>query len=289
MTLRTALWQPATNALGNALITRLCWALLLATCQRQTSASRQAAVAVPIATSTTNRPPSPEPIPLRERPVPWHAAPTLRTIRGAWENARATDYTSIPRVDEAAGRYDFDCSGFADWVLRRSTPAAANWVGAGLPHRPLARDFHSRISRIDEALPRHGWRRVRRVSDIRPGDVVAWVKPREVQSANTGHVVFALLPPEPIERGSNTYWVRVADATRLWHSADTRDWRQAAPVRRSPLGQDTRDESVNDKGLGFGSITLVADPKTGEPVEYGWVGVEWRTFPTAIAIGRPER
>lgn len=226
---------------------------------------------------------------LAELPVPWDATPALAVIRGAWDNARTTSYQAITHVDESTGTYQFDCSGFAQWVLKQSHPEAARWVARGLPHRPLARNFQSRIAKIAADKPRGGWARIERVAEIQPGDVLAWVKPREIKSVNTGHVVFAMLPPRPLTPGSNTYLLRVADATRLWHVDDTRNWRGNTANRRVPVGLDTADESPNDQGLGFGTMSIVADPTTGRPTAYGWVATEWRTFDTQIAIGRPLR
>jgi hypothetical protein len=224
---------------------------------------------------------------LPERIVPWDTSPALQVIRGAWENARFSEYKSTTRVKEDAGEYAFDCSGFVQWVLKQSHPAASRWAGTGLSHRPLARDYHTRIAAIAPERPRAGWSRVARVADIAPGDVIAWIKPREIESKNTGHVVFAVLPPVPLSDVPNTYLVRVADSTRLWHADDTRNWRGETPRRRLPPGPDTSDESPNDQGLGFGTISMVADPLTGAPVEYGWVATQWRGFATKIAIGRP--
>ena len=99
-------------------------------------------------------------------------------------------------------------------------------------------------------------------------------------------MVFAVLPPELID-DNRTYLLRVADATRLWHADDTRNWQGETPVRRSPLGPDTNDASPDDQGLGFGTISLITDSNTGAPVEYGWVATQWRTFETRTAIGRP--
>ena len=46
---------------------------------------------------------------------------------------------------------------------------------------------------------------------------------------------------------------------------------------------------ADGSGVGLGTILLVTDPETGAPRAYGWVGLEWRAFETAIAIGRPTR
>lgn len=216
--------------------------------------------------------------------VPWQNTPALQVIRGAWENARISEYKPVTRVVEEQGQYAFDCSGFVQWVLKQSHPVASRWAGSGLSHRPLARDYYARIAAIKPLAPRAGWERVTRVADIRPGDVIAWVKPKEIKSKNTGHVVFAVLPAVSLD--GETYLVRVADSTRLWHADDTRNWRGEIPERQLPPGQASNDESPNDQGLGFGTISLVADP-SGAPVEYGWVATQWRTFATQIAIGRP--
>lgn len=240
---------------------------------------------------TNNATPAPEPAPhvLPDVTVPWEASPALRVIRGAWENVRYSAYHSVTRVNEEAGEYVFDCSGFVQWVLKQSHPVASRWAGSGLSHRPLARDYYSRIAAIQPDRPRFGWQRVARVADIAPGDVIAWVKPKEIKSVNTGHVVFAVLPPVPLADVPNTYLVRVADSTRLWHADDTRNWRGETHLRALPPEHNTRDESPNDQGLGFGTISLIADPVTGAPVEYGWAATRWRTFATRIAIGRPTK
>jgi hypothetical protein len=62
--------------------------------------------------------------------------------------------------------------------------------------------------------------------------------------------------------------VRVVDTTSLLHDEDTR---------------------VDGTGFGMGTILLVVDAETGAPRAYGWVGLRWRAFETAIAIGRPVR
>jgi hypothetical protein len=106
------------------------------------------------------------------------------------------------------------------------------------------------------------------VEDIEPGDVIAWIKPKIIQSKNTGHVAFAVLPPTRVTGYSDAFLVRIVDATSLLHADDTR-------------GDGT--------GFGFGTILLVIDPETGAPRAYGWQGLEWRAFETPIAIGRPLR
>jgi hypothetical protein len=187
-------------------------------------------------------------------------AATLRTAR----------YNHDTRVEERAGRYEFDCSGMVAWVLARSAPqahaATERRAGGG---RPLARDYYRQIaaSRVDR--PTQGWLRVERVADAQPGDVVAWLKPPGWRSSNTGHVLFVVEGPRAVAPG--TFAVRVADASAYQHSNDTR-------------------EGTGRDGFGMGTMLLFADEATGTARGYGWRA----SFPTwgretQIAIGRPVR
>jgi hypothetical protein len=203
---------------------------------------------------------------LEDRHIDWQLNPTLRTLGRMAEGLTESVYTHGFRVDERKGIYSFDCSGMAWWVLKKASPRAARSAARGLGGRPLARDFQRRIASVPPGQVRGGWSRVARVADAAPGDVVAWVKPTELDSPNTGHVVFVVLPPVRVAGYDDAYLVRIADSTSLLHDQDTR---------------------VGRSGFGFGTILLLVDPATGAPRAYGWVGLRYRTFETAIAIGRP--
>jgi hypothetical protein len=198
--------------------------------------------------------------------IDWSATPVLRVLGRMAATLNDSEYRHQTAVNERLGRYYFDCSGMVDWVLRRATPRAAAWVGAGPAGRPLARDYQRRIARVPSSRPLGGWRRVSRVAALQPGDVVAWVKPEIIASANTGHVAFVIQPPQPVPGMEGYFLVRIADSTSLLHDEDTREGRS---------------------GFGFGTILLVADRATWEPIAYGWAGLRWRSFETRIALGRP--
>lgn len=224
------------------------------------SASASLAAAKP---SGPAREPAPE---LEDRHIDWDLNPTMRTLGKIAETLTESVYSHGTQVDERRGIYAFDCSGMAFWVLRKASPRAARNMARGLGGRPLARDFQRRLSRSPTHTPRDGWSRVARVQDAVPGDVLAWIKPAIIDSPNTGHVAFIVLPPQPLPGYGNAFLVRIADSTSLLHDDDTR---------------------VGRSGFGLGTILLVTDPETGAPQAYGWVGTRYRVFETAIAIGRP--
>jgi len=208
-----------------------------------------------------------EPAPrLSDADIDWDKNPVLTRLARIAETMTHTEYTHGFEVDEARGVYRFDCSGMVQWVLRRAAPRAAAAARYQLDHRPLARDYQRRIASVPLGKERYGWRRIGRIVDAEPGDVIAWIRPAVIRSPNTGHVAFIALPPVPVPGYDNAFLVRVIDSTSLLHDDDTRQGRS---------------------GFGLGTILLVADEITGEPRAFGWIGLEWRAFATDIAIGRP--
>jgi hypothetical protein len=196
----------------------------------------------------------------------------LRVLSRIQERMRVSKYTHTTRVDEKAGRYEFDCSGMASWVLRRAAPKAHGAVTyRGKTERPLARDFYSQIAATRGDKPRYGWQRVQRVSEAKAGDVIAWLRPKELKSVNTGHVAFLTSDPKKVSMPSldlTAYLIRIADASRYQHEDDTR-------------------ADTDMTGFGIGTIVVLADPETDQPVAYGWFGLRsaW-LFRTQMAIGR---
>lgn len=197
----------------------------------------------------------------RGRPAPLRVLDELARIAA---NLRATVYSHSTRIDERAGRYEWDCSAMAAYVLRRAAPAALAAVGAG---RPVAAQFYRAIARAPQTRAR-GLALVPRIADALPGDVFAWQRPPWFPSANTGHVGFVMERPRPSQHGM---LVRITDSTRLAH------------------GDDSRDTDRGASGFGQGTILFAVNPLTGEGVGYGWFGAQTRPdwiIPTRIAIGR---
>ena len=215
-----------------------------------------------------------QPLPRSVRAAQTIAAvsPVVTELRRIEGRLRSTRYSHVTRIDERVGRYEFDCSALASFVLAHAAPHAAAAVqrrnGRG---RPVARDFHDVIAAAPTDQARDGWMRITRVADLRPGDVIAWRTPPTMHSANTGHVAFVAEAPHRIDREGRRFRVRVTDATSIPHGTDTRPRQHVS-------------------GFGAGDLTLFVEGRTGDPTAFGWYGLDARIdFRTHIALGRPTR
>jgi hypothetical protein len=186
---------------------------------------------------------------------------------------RSARYRHDTVVNVRQGRYEFDCSGMIAWVLSRAAPVAHRaTLRATSGSRPLAADYARHfLSLRDNGRRRDGWLRVGRVQDARPGDVLAWIKPRIVASRNTGHIGFVVQAPVRSQTIANGWLVRIADSSSYQHQDDSR-------------------EGTNRTGFGRGTLLIVENPDTGAPAAFGWFGENsaW-VLQTAIAIARPMR
>lgn len=177
-----------------------------------------------------------------------------------------TEYRHGTVVRRREGHYAWDCSGMANWLLRRLAPRAFAAIGR---ERPVAASYWRVIDRAPIDKARRGWQRVADIRDVRPGDVFAWRRPPEWPAGgNTGHVGFVLEAPEPVAKyPGKAFTVRIADATSLPHDDDSRD----------PEGAG---------GFGTGTLMFAVD-ESGEVWAYGWFGARSRgVIPTDIVFGR---
>ncbi|MBL8603232.1 MAG: CHAP domain-containing protein [Myxococcales bacterium] len=210
------------------------------------------------------------PAALNAQRQPNPSAATVAVIERIAATQTVGRYSHSTRVDPASGRYEWDCSAMAAWVLRQSAPGALASLHSG---RPLAVDFYRAIARAP-ALGQGGaagpWRRVPRLSEAQPGDVLAWPRPRWFPSRNTGHVAFVMAAPTAVAGG---VLLRIADATSLPHASDARTASGAT-------------------GFGQGVLRVDTDPATGAGIAYGWIGDEtpreWM-IATPVVIGRALR
>lgn len=196
------------------------------------------------------------------------ASAVMRVLGRVERALRTTRYRHDTRVDEKTGRFDWDCSGMASWVLARATPRAHRAVLSRCDHgRPVARDFFEVIRAAPAGKAVAGWSRVGSPSLLLPGDLVAWRRPPTLASKNTGHVMF-VERVQSLDASGRRFGVRVIDSTSIPHGSDTR------------VAGET-------SGFGHGTITLFTDEPGGEAVAYGWYGLPSRVdFRIPIALGR---
>jgi hypothetical protein len=167
---------------------------------------------------------------------------------------RDTSYQVRTEVDEAAGSFHYDCTGFLTYSLRRAAPRALAVVPVpqGRKH-PRAETFWTVFEGLSGA-PGEPWERIPTVQELAPGDVVAWLKDPESDTRASGHVVLVLAAPRPNPKRPGEWLVRVLDSCENPHADDTR-------------------VKGGDGGLGAGTLGLLTD-EAGQPFGYRWRGGE---------------
>jgi hypothetical protein len=202
------------------------------------------------------------------------AAPDAPTTPSARVHAEAcrilaemkdSRYSHKTRVDEDEGSYEFDCSGFVAVVLKAAAPRSL----AAVPHaprrsRPLAFEFHDAFAAAPaEEKGAKGWRRIERVADARPGDLLAWRREEIKPGEDTGHVM--VLDAAPVREEDGSFRVVVIDSTG------------------KPHGDDTRKDGAS--GVGRGTIWLTVD-EAGRPSGFRWRARDGALNRRPLAIGR---
>lgn len=209
-------------------------------------------------------PPAPPPAPPTE-PATSAGRRVVERIDAIRRNLRRTRYQHHRSVNERTGRYYWDCSLMAEWVLRRAAPRSVHHM-RNLT-RPLAEHFVRAIERAPTDGYRRGWQRLTHIEEVKPGDVFAWRRPEGFPSRNTGHVGFVVGAPRPVASIPDAYAVRVADATRSTHQNDSRPW-------------------PGDGGFGIGTLVFLTDGR-GNGTHYGWAGTHSGGYVvTPILFGR---
>jgi hypothetical protein len=176
---------------------------------------------------------------------------------------RATAYTHKTTIEAAAGKFEFDCSGFVGYVLAQSQPRALAELRAATKKRPLAKHFVT----FFQNLPEHSaWRRIERVQDLEPGDMIAWLRPADVVTKNTGHVMIVRERPVRDEQHPDVWGVQIIDSTAV------------------PHGKGDSRKARGLTGLGTGEVLLIVDD-SGVPIGYRWSrGTKATLHMTTIAL-----
>lgn len=227
---------------------------------RDSSAAR--APSTEVAPPEPPSPPAPFVAPARDLPPATEAAARIvGVLEGVRANLRDTRYQHTTAVNERLGRYRWDCSGMADWVLGKARLRRAR--AALQRSRPVARTFFETIRRAPTGRAARGWERLERIEDARPGDVFAWLRPPDWPRRNTGHVGFVVGAPRRVNAWPGAYVVRIADATSVPHQDDTRAW-------------------PGEGGYGEGTILWMTE--AGRALGYGWQGVHSRGWVATEAL-----
>ncbi len=205
------------------------------------------------------------------------ATPSRPRASRIFSSAHSTTYQHRTSVDEATGAFDVDCSGFVGYVLARVAPDARSELKAATEKRPRAKDFTDFFASLSAegsdapkaaGSPTAHWRRVPRAADLRPGDVIAWKRPADSHSKNTGHT---LIVRAPVTVRADVVEVPIYDSTGLRHGSS--DVRAAG----------------SKSGVGEGTIALDVNV-SGAPIAFRWATTgRYRDHTTDIALGRVER
>jgi hypothetical protein len=186
-----------------------------------------------------------------------------------------TVYTHETHVDISAGVFDVDCSAFVDLLLKEVAPKHLAALTTMKGHRHLlAEDYEANFS---ASKPPEGWKRITRVADAQPGDILCWKSSthEEGDKTDTGHVMVievapTLLPAtnarqNPKGTGAPIYAVHVIDSTV------------------SPHGNDTR--TTGQSGIGRGTIFVEVDA-SGALSAFHWRSALGAPRVEPMAIGR---
>lgn len=189
----------------------------------------------------------------------------LHEAEREFSGMKTSVYQHHTDVDEAVGRFNYDCSGFLDYALQRISPSAYAEVpiSKASSKRPLAQDFYTLLSHPTR-ISSH-WVQISHIDHVRTGDIVVWLRPPDSDSTNTGHVMVIVGRPIASSQ-TNEVLFTVLDSTTSPHAQDSR-----------PQGQT---------GLGTGIIGVIVDTQ-GNPIAFRWRGGESKqAHSTSIAFGR---
>lgn len=181
---------------------------------------------------------------------------------------QSTKYQHDTEIDEQKGVYLCDCSGFVGYVLNRTMAKDDPTKGpfGNGRKRPLAMDYEKGFAaapaKADKPDKSARWQQVARLTDARPGDVIAW-RHEKPMPGNTGHVV--IVDQKPVVEEGGLVRVVVIDSTT------------------KPQVDDTR--AAGTSGVGRGTMWFNVD-KDGHAISYLRGSRTAKPKTEAISIGR---
>jgi hypothetical protein len=132
-----------------------------------------------------------------------------------------THYSHDVYINAAQGIYDTNCSGFVDYLVQRISPAPYRLVPKEPGHvRPRAFMYEQFFSHLQMGVQAPGWTYVMQMSELQPGDILAWELIPVQQYYDTGHVVVVAASAVPL--GGGVMSLPVIDSSALRHYDDSR-------------------------------------------------------------------
>jgi hypothetical protein len=209
-------------------------------------------------------------IPLYSVPRGQAAKALLSEANRELKLVKISSYSHKTHVNEAVGQFEYDCSGFLKYALSRSVPEALHSLQTATVRRPLAKHFVGFVTSLPSGKVVGRWKRIDRVTDLAPGDIIAWIKPPTVVSDNTGHVMIVRAAIRRHPKRSNEIIIPIIDSTATRHGRS-----------------DSRHKAA-ETGLGTGSIILVVDD-SGQAIGYRWSRSQnSRRYTTKVVLARLE-
>jgi hypothetical protein len=191
-------------------------------------------------------------------------AKRMETILG---NLTETKYQAKTVVDHQKGIFKGNCSGLIGYVLRENFPEAYLSIrGSRAPWRarPLAVTYYETFVSVGEkGHSKPAWQRIRKMMDVKPGDIIAWRKLSLTEGLATGHI--CVIASKPILEADGRVRVRLIDSTSGRHFKDTR--------------------KPGTNGVGAGEMWFAVNEK-GEPEGFWLHENSKRSKTNKIAIGR---
>lgn len=204
-------------------------------------------------------------------------------------------YTRLPGEQASPGYVVFaDCSSFVEDMLRRTASGVLAQIHTQ-PHKTRRRvlDFYHSI--VSETA----FIRIRKVSDIQPGDVAAWRYRNRAAHQQTGHILFVdsspvrITPRPPVRPGLAQYEFALIDTSQEAKSRDDTRYVSDAALRDENEARGVEggtQASPNYKGVGRGHMRFYADSAgliqgvafSFPQARYHADGEDWD-----IVIGRP--
>jgi hypothetical protein len=182
------------------------------------------------------------------------------------DTLKSSSYQHVSDIDEQAGEFHCDCSGFVGWLLRKEMPDQYKAVPfPKITKRPRAVDYYEAfLAAPTEPQSAKPWLRIVKMADAKPGDILAWRKVTIPENGTTGHVVLIDSLPTPI--APDLFKFVVIDSTSRPHEDDTR--------------------KPDETGVGRGTVYVKVDAD-GRPITFGSRPPKGQVSSIPIAIGRP--